>query len=203
MLKAMTMAAWTWQWNNLALLLLVGYAALLRPIELCSLRRSDFVLSSDHGNGPFILVKLPIVLKTRWVGARARYARIDVEPYRTTIEMLLQPLDGCVRLRPGPPNTFYLRFCRLVQRLFQHPDLVSPASLRTGGASWLFQLWNEDVSRLAWRGRCLGPMRTPVHYIQELSSHQVSLSMSSDVLAKVTTLSALFDDYVAAALNGH
>ena len=67
--------------------------------------------------------------------------------------------------------------------------IVYPSSMRPGGATHFFQIWEENVQRIMWRGRwqC---QKTLEHYIQE--------SMTSQVLRSVAPLRLRRIDRIAA-----
>ena len=77
--RALIIGALTLGWMNMALSLLLGFYALLRPIELFTLRRRDLLLPGEHEQGPFILVQLRGP-KTRWRGRPNEYVRVDETP---------------------------------------------------------------------------------------------------------------------------
>ena len=56
--RALIIGALSLGWMNMALSMLLGFFALLRPIELFTLRRRDLLLPGEHEQGPFILVQL-------------------------------------------------------------------------------------------------------------------------------------------------
>ena len=51
-----------------------------------------------------------------------------------------------------------------------------PSSLRPGGASYFFGLWDENIPRLLWRGRWASH-KMLVHYVQELTAATMLLKL--------------------------
>ena len=78
----------------------------------------------------------------------------------------------------------------VLKEVADHPSLCVPSSLRPGGATYLFRLWQEDLVRLQWRGRWLH-MKTLAHYVQELGCCNVMQSLSPGAFKKVHKLAAL------------
>ena len=77
LLKALVVTALAWQWNRLAMMLLIGFYALLRPCELIALKVSDCLLASETGYNDAIFLRLQLV-KSRTRGARMQNVRLDV-----------------------------------------------------------------------------------------------------------------------------
>ena len=77
LLKALVVTALAWQWNRLAMMLLIGFYALLRPCELIALKVSDCLLSFETGYNDAIFFRLQLV-KSRTRGAKMQNVRLDV-----------------------------------------------------------------------------------------------------------------------------
>ena len=66
-----------------------------------------------------------------------------------------------------------------------------PASLRPGGATFLFRLWDENLQRLQWRGRWRSYRMLEI-YVQELGAAEVWVTFSPQVRLRVASLGSLF-----------
>ena len=168
-LMALTGLCLAWNWWREALLLLLGFFGLLRPIEYTSLTARHILLDMDgQGNQRLLLaVEHP---KTRVRGARQQYARVD-EPAVCDFWLAMRgQLLPSERIWPWSMTTWRWRLTVLCR----HLDIPSvlPSSLRTGGATHLFQEWGEDLPRLLWRGRWTNP-KVLGHYIQELATVRI------------------------------
>lgn len=71
-----------------------------------------------------------------------------------------------------------------------HSKLVYPSSLRPGGATYLFQLWDENIPKLQWRGRWLH-LKTMLHYIQELGAINVLNQFQPSQTVRMNALASL------------
>ena len=74
-LRALKAVALGWRWYRVALLLHIAYFALLRPGEVCALKRSDILLR-ESAQGVEMLIRMERV-KSWSRGARSQYAKVD------------------------------------------------------------------------------------------------------------------------------
>ena len=76
-LQAAVCLSLLWGWDDLALLLLIGFLCMLRPGELCNLLVQDFVFTQVRGADVcFVYIGKP---KVRRIGPRREHVRIDDE----------------------------------------------------------------------------------------------------------------------------
>ena len=189
LLKASVATALSWEWSRFALMLLIGFFGLLRPCELFGLKASDCILSSDSGCANVIFLRLQLV-KARTRGARRQSVRLE-EPFVVDfLQRSLNVMTSSERLWSYSPGLFRSRLKMVLKEVADQPNLCVPSSLRPGGATYLFRLWQEDLVRLEWRGRWLH-MKTLAHYVQELGCCNVMQSLSPAALKKVHQLAAL------------
>jgi len=150
--EAMAAVALSWKWWRVATILLTGFWALLRPKECWSLTRESFALPHEHQHGNMILIFLgPNKVALR--GPKRQYAKVD-QPYVISFLLkVLSALPASERIWNGSSATFRTRFDDILKALPIPIASILPGSLRTGGASTLFQLWDDNVQKLMWRGR--------------------------------------------------
>ena len=184
--QALVLGALSIGWMSMALSLLLGFFGLLRPIELFTLRRRDLLLSADHGLGSFLMVQL-LGPKSRWRGRPNEYVRIDEQPVVQAVAKLAARLKPAQPVWSYSPSTFGARLRRLSHRAFGPSITVLPSSLRTGGATYYFQNWAEDLNRVMWRGRWRDA-RVLSSYIQECGAALVQLKLEGESAARVRAL---------------
>eukprot|EP00435_Cladocopium_sp_Y103_P030987 s2641_g7.t2 len=162
---------------------------------MCWLRVSDCMLSADSGLKEVVILQLRMV-KSRTRGARFQSVRLD-EPFVIHfMRKCFAVMSPKERIWPYSAQLFRTQFYQLCERTCGHSKLVFPSSLRPGGATYLFQLWGEDVSKLQWRGRWLH-MKTLIHYVQELGALNVMSKLSLTQKNKVSALAALCETALA------
>ena len=187
-----------WGWTRVLTLLWIGFFGLLRPGEVCEIRGSDIlILSGWQGKGLLVRIGRP---KRRVGGAKQEYARLDEEDVHPLVIAVLRKLPSGERLWPSSPKALGLRLQRALGQLVPQPERFTLGSLRSGGATHLFQRWAEDVPHLQWRGRWR-VATTLAHYIQELSAVAVGLNWSPRVLNRISWASDLMADALADLLG--
>ena len=190
-LRGLVTAAISWGWLRVGALLMIGFWGLLRPIELCSLRRCDVLLPGEHSGGQALLIRISAPKRGRGRGARKQYSKVDETEGLQFVCRWLNTRGPEDRLWTGSPATFSKRFGALATALVGSQVRFTPAGLRAGGATTLFQLWGEDLPRIQWRGRWRD-VRTLPHYLQELQAAEIMSHLAGRAAQKVITLSALF-----------
>jgi hypothetical protein len=189
LLQAMVAVAVSWRWIRAALMLLLGFFGLLRPVEVCSLKVEDCIRSTETGCVNVVFLRL-IETKSRTRGARHQSVRVD-EPFVIAfLEKCLSTMQPKERIWPHTVSLFRTRFSQLLERACGHSKICLPSSLRPGGATFFFRQWNEDIPRLQWRGRWLH-LKTMLHYVQELGSINILEKLSSSQRHKVFQLANL------------
>ena len=191
LLQAMVVSAIAWGWLETGATLLLGFFALLRPIEYLSVKWGDLVLPSSHCNGEIIYVGIP-EHKTQRRGPRRTHVKID---HKSVVRLLVKLSRGKLDYMPiwsNSAHTWRRRLRLLCQNLTGNDKTILPSSLRPGGASHFFEAWGEDIPRLQWRGRW-ACQRTLEHYVQELMVHHVLRGVGEDNLGRMAQLASLFD----------
>ena len=191
LLKAMVTTALAWQWMRFALMILLGYFGMLRPCEMFGLRVEDCILAAGSGCEQVVFLRLELV-KTRTRGARRQSARLEEPCAVQFLQKCLKVMAPGEKLWPYSANLFRVRLRQVLQASTGRSDLCVPSSLRAGGATYYFRLWNEDLLRLQWRGRWLH-MKASAHYVQELGCVNILQSIRPANRRKMQQLSDLFE----------
>ena len=169
-LRALVACALVWQWPRTAVMLALGFFALLRPAECIGLRRHDLALPDDHLEGDVLYVRIGSP-KTRFRTAQDQHVRVDEPGLALWIAWTLRSMPMWQRIWNGSLAAFRRRY-ELLQIHVLHKVLFLPSSLRPGGATYLFRLFNEDLVKLQWRGRWRSFKMLEI-YVQELGAAQV------------------------------
>ena len=189
-LRALAVSAIAWHWERVALCLLLFFFGLLRPAEMCGLKRVDCLLRHEHRMGDFLLVRIAEP-KSRWAAGHQQYVRIDAVAPLAWLESQLTPLGMSAPLWPGTPSTFSSRLAALSKATLGDASLVLPSGLRTGGATFAFQSSGEDLQRLLWKGRWRDVRMLGI-YIQELGAAMVRMRLGAQEEAMVSELEGLY-----------
>ena len=171
LLRAMVATALAWGWHEMAVTLLLAFYGLLRPSEYLGVRWKDLVLPHFHSVGLVLFVAVP-EHKTQRRGPRRSHVRIDTPEVVSYIARCAETREPSMMIWSLSPAIWRRRLQVLVKNLTGLDKIIYPSSMRPGGATHFFQIWDENVQRVMWRGRwqC---QRTLEHYIQELMTHQV------------------------------
>ena len=161
----------------------------MRPCELIALRVSDCLLTSETGILNVVFLKLQLV-KSRTRGARQQSVRSDVPYVVSFLKKNIKVMTPSEKLWPYSATILRRRLQQVLQATCDSRDVCLPSSLRPGGATYWFRMWNEDLIRLQWRGRWLH-FKTLAHYIQELGCVNVLDSLSSKAKLRVHSLAVL------------
>ena len=179
-----------WLAPEAALAIAIGFTAMLRPGEIAELRFSD-ILSPEQFLAPegrmFVRIRDP---KMRRLSARREFVRLD--------HTVLAQFASALKARHGehdplfPGGTYQLRkvwtSCMMFFGIpYTDGAGLTPASLRAGGATWLF---NQDqrLDVVKWRGRW-ACMRTLEIYIQEVAALSVLPSLPQETRNKIQRFS--------------
>ena len=195
--RAMKATALAWGWQTIAVLLHVAFFCLLRPAELFGLRRSDILLV-EMDAGIEWLVRLART-KSWSRSSRSQYAKLDGRNVCAGCNLYVKSMPPTALLWPASPAAFAGRLRAVASAVTGTPSPYTVGSLRTGGATFLFRLWNEDLPRLCWRGRWKD-VNTVWHYVQELQAAEISSSFPRAVQRRVeglvSLLPALVEEWV-------
>ncbi|CAE7447660.1 unnamed protein product [Symbiodinium natans] len=168
-LRALATTALAWSWPRVAVLLVLGFFGLLRPSEAIGLRRQDVSLPSDHFERDVLFIRVGSP-KTRHRGARSQHVRVDEPGVAAWVDSLVGQMPLWRRLWSGSWAAFRRRF-ELLQLEVLGARFFLPSSLRPGGATFLFRLWDENLTRVQWRGRWRS-FRMLEIFVQELGADQ-------------------------------
>ena len=135
----------------------------------------------------FIRVGSP---KTRHRGARSQHVKVDEVGVASWVDSMVGPMPMWRRLWSGSWAAFKKRFDLLQQEVLG-ARFFWPSSLRPGGATYLFRLWDENLPRLQRRGRWRS-FRMLEIYVQELGATAVMIRFSPKVRLRVQGLGSFF-----------
>ena len=198
-LRAMAALALVWEWPLVALLLLLGFHGLLRPNEMCQLRRCHIRLPSDaQGLDSPGLILLLVRAKTRFRAGRVQSVVVTHEATNRLAERCLHRLRPQDLLLPGGGGQLRRFFSLLLGALGIVHEGLTPSSVRPGGAVHIFRAGNHDLLRLMYHGRWDNP-RTLQHYLNEGTALQVAMALPGKTAALVMELSNLLNDLIDGA----
>lgn len=138
-LRALAACALAWQWPRTAVMLALGFFALLRPVECIGLRRQDLALPSDHLEGDVLYVRIGAP-KTRFRTSKDQHVRVDEPGLAHWIAWTLGCMPMWQRLWNGSLAAFRRRYELLQTEVLKKVHFL-PSSLRPGGATYLFRLF--------------------------------------------------------------
>ena len=117
--------------------------------------------------------------------------RIDDQLTVDFLEKRVIGLKPSMMLFGGSAHTWRKRLDTMVLFLTGVRRLILPSSLRPGGATYYFELWDENLPRLQWRGRWASTKMLE-HYVQELVGCQILNRVSASYRSKMDALAALY-----------
>lgn len=181
-----------------ALGLLLGFAAFLRPVELSALTLEDVVLPEDLGvdvRALFCRIRNP---KNRRLAARLEHVRVDQPGLLAFARAIKQrwPRDARLFLSYAALSREWSRLCCFLGLPASGANGLTPASLRSGGASWLFHS-TQDLSMVRWRGRWAAA-RTLDIYVQEVAALSVLPALPPPAQARIQFFAARLPSLSAA-----
>ena len=179
-------------WLSLAVGILCCFHGLLRVGEFCNLTRGDVRLPDDSWTElGFTLFQATLVLRSpknqRSMGRNQVAVISDLVTVRW-LSWLCYDLPSRTLLMPGGTTRFRGMFKELLGDLGLAWTGITPASLRAGGTTHLFELGTE-ISRLRFLGRWRS-IQTLDHYVQEAAAAAVLLDLSPQVRTYITSLLA-------------
>ena len=192
---ALATTALLWKWPRIAVALILAFLGLLRPAEIIGLRRQDLVLPGDHFDDEVLYVHIGQP-KTRHRAAASQHVRVDYQGVAGWIVAALPSTPGWRTIWNGSWAAFKLRFDALQSEVLEGTPFL-PSSLRPGGATFLFSSWDENLTRLQWRGRWKS-FRMLETYVQELGATEVLARFSPKVRRRVSVLGSCFQEILAA-----
>ena len=200
-LQAMLATALSWRWYDVALLLGIGFLGLLRVHELRGLCAMDVLtpqrLLSDAGSPAFVVIGKP---KMRRVTARRTYVRIDDGGFIDFMEAMVAVIPVEAPLFSGT----FARMRRAFEAICSELGLplsgcmaLSWASLRPGGATWMFER-TQDPALVRLRGRWASARMLEI-YIQEVGAVSLLPSLAEEARTKIRRLATLAPGLLAEA----
>eukprot|EP00931_Biecheleriopsis_adriatica_P038736 TRINITY_DN22148_c0_g1_i1.p2 TRINITY_DN22148_c0_g1~~TRINITY_DN22148_c0_g1_i1.p2 ORF type:complete len:345 (+),score=45.34 TRINITY_DN22148_c0_g1_i1:724-1758(+) len=184
-LLALATTACSWGWAAMAVTLVIGFYGLLRPMEYMSVRLADCLKFSGAEGGDFFILRI-MKPKTRYRGALHQTVRIDMPLIVEWLDCWLKKCPSSGPLWNMSPSTWRNRLRKLLQAIQLPPDCFVPSSLRTGGATFLFQYFGENVARVQWRGRWQSAKMLEI-YLQELQA-ALMLRLETALIRKLASL---------------
>ena len=168
LLWALVGLAAVWGWKDIALILLLGFAGMLRRGEVFSLRRRDLISGARLGAGQeslFVAIGRP---KMRRMGVRRQHVKIT-EPFLIWFLRYGFPgwhHDGAIfGGKPAEATKALEALCRFFRVPSSDGVGITWASLRGGGATHRYQV-GQPLDRILWVGRW-ATTRTLECYVQE------------------------------------
>jgi len=171
-LLAFVSLALMWDWADVAVNLLVGFFALLRPFELFRLRSDDVLVPSNMLSYVYVALVRVGAPKMKRIGARREHARITQREVIDFLEAYLPLLGGgATKLWQGTQKEFrdcLTCLCRFFGLPYMNVGGITPGSLRPGGATWLY-LSTDSTEAVRWAGRWASARMLEI-YIQEVTA---------------------------------
>ena len=191
LLQAMVALALFWNWIDVALLLPIAFAGMLRPSEYLKLTRNSIILPSDmlHSFTDLFFVKL-VDTKTRRFMGRFQHVRISEIWLTRLLEAMITKWPPKTKLWPGTPYQFRLALNQLLKFFgvpCQDGEGITPASFRGGGASWYY-LNGQSLDWIQWQGRWR-QAKTLEIYVQEMAVHSFLAELPQAVRDKISRFS--------------
>ena len=166
LVRAVISVAFSWDWMAVGALVWLGFHCILRPGELCELRKTDLRLdlgggstASYRGVGVCVINKP----KTRKTAARRQHVLIEDKALMWFLSLFLGLLRPLEKIWPFSPATFSKRLERILEFL-KCVGAFPAAGLRAGGATHHF-LTFRDVQLLRLRGRWV-VLKSLEHYVR-------------------------------------
>ena len=164
---------------------------MLRPFEFLRLRASDILVPSTSltlASAAFVYVGAP---KMRRLGARREHARVDEPEVVELLEAYLPLLSPEAPVFPGGSAMFRKQLAALMSFFgipSVEPDGITPASLRPGGATYLYRC-TDSPEKVRYRGRWMSARMLEI-YIQETAASRLLTGLSSEQRARIVRFAA-------------
>ncbi len=177
----------SFRWLQFSVLISLGFFGLLRPGEIFNLRQKDITLPNHISLGlPSVTVGIEKPKNFRQLGCR-QFTTISHLPTCEWVAWLCKCLKcDSDKLWSSSPVEFrrLFRFC--CRQLHLVEGRYSPASLRAGGATFLFDQMH-DVSRLRFLGRWASTQSLE-HYIQSAKSNMQLEQLKKRAVKRISVL---------------
>jgi len=169
-------------------------------MEALGVRVRDLLLPQHLGyrtQNVFVKVNNP---KTRLVGARRQYVKIDDLSVAAFISAVASSLGKDDLLFSGSPGSFRYRWDAIMQKLKISAEDLTPAGARTGGATLYFEETDENLQKTCWRGRWLNIKMLEI-YVQEMLPNFLLAQLDPLVLANIQKLADFLPEISLFALE--
>ena len=178
----------TAQWYCFAVLIRLGFAGLLRPIELMKLRAEDVRLPQSDWEPRVVVLRL-VEPKNKSCLGRYQFTTIDEPELVSWLGWLVAGLPPDAHIWPGSQALFTKHWKRIITLLGIGRLGLTPGSLRPGGATAHFLLHKSIAAlRIAGRWRAESSLE---HYIQLTMAHLCLCQLSSSEHEYASELSQL------------
>ena len=175
------------RWRIFSCLVGLGFFGMLRPGEILKLRHIDVGLPNQLSFGaPCITLRITKPKNFRQLG-HSQFVVIvqpDVCNWVTWACSTLQNKQDL--LWDDSAARFRRMFKKCVQSFLRVNSNFTPASLRAGGATFMFDCC-QDVGRLRLAGRWASPQSLE-HYIQVAKAQQLTISINASANKKISNL---------------
>ena len=201
---SMTSLALLWGWTQVAGVIALGWAGVLRIGEIFNAVRSDLVLPEDSAPGiqtALLKIRLP---KTRGRAARHQAVKIDPSDIVALLSAVFGKLSPSSRLWPWSPATLRKRFRDLQIAIGLESQLkrgvlpFSLASLRPGGATYWLGV-TEDAEYVRRKGRWVSAKVLEI-YLQEATVATFNEKITEVAKNRIALLSQNFSTILARSI---
>lgn len=164
----------------------LAFFGLLRPGELLNLTREDIEIPNQLSLGlPCVTVRIRKPKNFRQLG-HAQFAVVKQPDICNWITWVYEHAKPGQPLWPHGASAFRALFKQVCTKLLKQSHSFSPASLRAGGATFMFDQC-MDVGHLRLAGRWASPQSLE-HYIQQAKAQQLVLQIPLKVSERIRTL---------------
>ena len=163
----------------------LGYFALLRPGELLKLKGEDVDLPNQLTFGsPCVTVRIQKPKNFRQLG-HSQFSVVYQTDTCNWISWLKSVTKNRELLWPHSQTEFRRMFKHQCSRIVGPHHPFTPASLRAGGATYMFDM-HVEVNRLRLLGRWAN-VQSLEHYVQTAKSQQLSLNINEKGVKKLSS----------------
>ena len=185
--KAMVGLCLHWKWLDMAVSIYLSYKALLRMCELVCITYGDFVIADNHQS--FILA----LYGGKTVTPHGKIENVKVsDPSLAALLSLLQNQRAIGdRVFPGQAPSFRRHLDSLVQALQLENELITPHSMRRGGATDHYRVHgNLHATTVVGRWQSVKTCRL---YIDQAIADRADMNVKATKLFKKAR--NVFDDF--------
>lgn len=167
-----------------SVLLRLGFWALLRPTELCTLTRADISFAGEAEDSKHVVIVAIRAPKTRAYFGKVQFALARDSSLYVWLMWLCVGLPPKTKLWPSTSARFRMMLTQVCQRCQLESLRLTPASLRPGGTTEYF-IGGTDIQRLKFMGRWASD-QTLSSYVQECMARLVWADLSSTLREQVS-----------------